>query len=139
MIKKFKIFENVENYEKFELKKYSCWIIYGDMPDILKIIEKIDFLSDKEDFERDFNKAEDLKRELKFQLLRDDKKYFSISIILYFGKGFSYSLIRNTEDKERLLNAIMRSDTYKFEGEIKLIDDKLFLDKIEIDAMKYNL
>jgi len=125
-----RLFENFEDYQTeftpAQFKKFSCWYIDGNMITILNVIKKMNQIAK---YEIDFKK-------IQFRLTNDEFTNSISGIIFYFGIGFSYSIV---EDKKKSLNIIEETDVYDYKGELKIIDDKLVLDTLELDANKYNL
>lgn len=128
-MKYLKTFENIqESLKKLsKIKTNSSWVIYGDINIIIEILSKINILA------IECNNSRTVERLLKEWKLKEEK----IGIILYYSMyGFSFSIIKNHQN---FIDRIKIGSVYNFKGEIKLINNELYIDTLEKDMMKYNL
>lgn len=133
-MKYLKTFENIqESLKKLsKIKTNSSWIIYGDINIIIEILSKINILA------IECNSRSGMLDLLTVRLLMEWKsEKEKIGIILYYSMyGFSFSIIKNHQN---FIDRIKISSVYNFKGEIKLINNELYIDTLEKDMMKYNL
>ena len=134
-MKYLKTFENIqESLKKLsKIKTNSSWIIYGDINIIIEILSKINILAIECN-----SRPEPIDRLTVERLLKEWKsKEEKIGIILYYSMyGFSFSIIKNHQN---FIDRIKIGSVYNFRGEIKLINNELYIDTLEKDMMKYNL
>ena len=133
-IKTYKIFEGVK------IKPKSAWIIYGGKKIIIDILYKIE----KQLYYSDMIAKTDMTKSIRETIVRIndcDIWFKNLGFILYYSNyGFSFSVIVDENEKEKMLKHIDNSDdAYKFKGELKIENDELVLDTIEIDVKNYNL
>lgn len=135
-MKYLKTFENIqESLKKLsKIKTNSSWVIYGDINIIIEILSKINILA----IECNNSRHEPIDRLTVERLLKEWKsKEEKIGIILYYSMyGFSFSIIKNHQN---FIDRIKIGSVYNFKGEIKLINNELYIDTLEKDMMKYNL
>jgi len=135
-MKYLKTFENIqESLKKLsKIKTNSSWIIYGDINTIMEVLSKINILA----IECNNSRPEPIDRLTVERLLKEWKsKEEKIGIILYYSMyGFSFSIIKNHQN---FIDRIKIGSVYNFRGEIKLINNELYIDTLEKDMMKYNL
>ena len=129
----------IKIYESFTLKvkKFnSCFIIYGNMKEILSVLNAL-----KNNWSRKSNmKVQKLEEMIDNLDTYKNHTVDCIGLILYNSwSGFSCSILTDHAQKERKLDAIDQSKLYKFQGEIKLENGKIVFDSTEKEARKYNL
>lgn len=135
-MKYIKTYEKITEYDDIEISDGSYWIIYGSVYDVILILQKFKKLFPSDENELDINRS--------INRLYKDKKENIIGVYYYFSSyGVSYSLLKNEEDKIRIYNNHLKVNVYEFKGELKMIDNKLFLDdseKIMFDnTIKFNI
>lgn len=120
----------------FEVQDNYCWYINGDISDIIDVIYE-------------FKNQMRIKYKRKFKKIYDEieptLKYeysYVIGIFIYCEddseNGFTYWVIENYEDKKDAEK--YNSDKhYIYRGELKLVNNKLILDTLEMNINKFNL
>ena len=124
MITNFKIFEN----KLITLEANSYIVVYGDQSQIIEILEKTKN-SDIED--------QDLKGIIKDLKKNKNLNISGIFIIKNYEKTLYYSKFFNDVIRKIQLKRLLYDKT--FAGELKLKDNKVILDTLEVDINKYNL
>ena len=127
------------------LENNSKWLIYGDIPTILKILEKLetkiikniqnniinDLLETNSKIHEDFQK-------IYSSLLSQISKKI-LGTYFFFENDDSLFYYYDFINEKNRLKAHNDSSAYKYKGEIKLENDEIVLDTLEIDANKYNI
>ena len=121
---------------KIELDYY--WLILGDNDICLKVLDK--FIKQMTGDHKVKSKEFTLRQALKYN-------YSNIyGVYLYYenkvdGKdGFTYWIVENDKKDLYKANRFNKENTnYIYQGELKLINNELVLDTIDIDANKYNI
>jgi len=127
----------IKTYESYIPVEFgSAWMIYGSLDDITKVLLHMSISMRDEDLKNELSR-------IKFRMFSDYhliKNYpLYLGIILYYARGFSYSIIRDEKQKIRFINDINRANAYKLKGEIRLENGELVLDTFIGDVNKYNL
>jgi len=135
-MKYIKKYEKIVEYDDIEISEGSYWIIYGSVYDAILILKKFKKLFPSDEYELDINRT--------INRLYKDKGRNIIGVYCYFSSyDFSYSLLKNEEDKIRIYNNWLKVDVYDFKGELKLVNHELVLDdseKIMLDNInKFNI
>jgi hypothetical protein len=129
---KFKTFEN-----NIEIKDRYYWIIYGNYREIINILK---YFSKYLYLYEDRLKYDDsiLLSSALLHKSYTDRTNISGTILSYDDAGkFAFYNFENNDDRDEILKESYSS--YDFRGEIKLKNDEIFLDTIEIYIKKYNL
>jgi hypothetical protein len=119
-------------YENFENANNAYWIINStDVKEIGDILSKFTY-----DNKNPYN-------EVFIPFKRYIQKYFKYGYFLCLFVGYSdykfdYWVVINDVDY-REGKKTYTDDGYEFQGEIKLIDGEIFIDKLMVDVEKYNL
>jgi hypothetical protein len=111
-----------------DIKKYNDVILedksyYFIQDNVIEVLKKI---NDTEKIISDVQK-----KPFKNIFLTANEEY-------YYG-GFGFWRIKNEDNKKDAIYYYERKKGYTYKGELKLIDDKLVLDTLEIDIKKYNV
>jgi hypothetical protein len=135
MITNFKIFENKVVYDT----KYY-WFIAGGRLDvsriILKLIKDINY-SDTDNY-YDNNIADHLSEivlDMQKKATANDHLNYGLFLHIDNNDHMKYTTITNSTIHQNIIS----KSKYKYQGEIKLIDDEIVVDKIDVDAKKYNI
>lgn len=141
-MKYLKYFENVK------IKPISAWIIYGGKENIVTILQKIGKqlycpCNATVIYEPDIISKTETMNSIHETIVRIndcDLWFNNLGFILYYSQyGFSFSVVVDENEKEKKLKIVNIDGTYEFKGELKIENDELVLDTIEIDTKKYNL
>ena len=126
MITNFKIFEvEHELLDEFEVKKWSCWTIFGSQSHCVEILKKMKTQFGIDDLSYMINGI---------QKNIDKKEYDAIgNNIFYDEDSFSYSVFEKEYERKGFF------DDYTYQGEIKEVDGKIVVDTFEVYTKKYNL
>jgi hypothetical protein len=135
MIINFKIFEN-----NIVFGTMYFWFIAGGRLDVSRIILKIIKNIDKNDTDNyyDNNIASYLSEiVLEMQKRANANDHLNYGLFLYIDNidHMKYTTVINEEHK----NKIIDKSNLKYQGEIKLVNNKIVLDRTDVDAKKYNL
>lgn len=125
-MKYIKQFES--NNFKLTIDNNYCWLIYGDVKGILKIYHKIE--------KPNKNK---IKTGLE-QSLKNDY-YDATGAYLFCEKAptnFSFWAFCGTQDQNDAKQYII-DKKFQLQGELKLVDNKIILDTLEITRDKFNI
>ena len=123
-----KTYENI--YENnIKLRDKYCWIIYGSAETILNVYEKLEHQSSH------FCDTANSIRLALSQTYTD-----VIGTYLFYDKGskITYWIFENKNDQNKAKQDII-SVNYILQGELKLENNKLILDQMEVNVNKYNL
>ena len=133
MITKFKIFENLSE-NKIERNNNYFWWIEGDLDNILNVLDV--FLEEnKNNIEFFPNFKEGIISTWKeFEKL----KGFLPNGVFLFNEELIKFWITSTKDRE-IVKQQNIEDGCEFKGELKLKNNKLVLDTLEAEIIKYNL
>lgn len=122
--------------KKIEVADKYCWYINSDDADI--IIDIIDKFKSQISFKyrRKINKLYD---EIENSITWDiDLRYIGLYFYYDKKKGFSLWFVEDDDDKKTAERHISEYN-YIYKGELKLVDNKLILDELDMDVKKYNL
>ena len=139
-MKHIKTYEELNTYSPFILYNSSSWSITGDNIYMInvyqKLIEQLKYKKDKKLFET---------TTLIHSLTNNYKD--AIGVYLYFeeqtiNRGISYYVIRSSfkiQDQINDAKDIITDSKLTYRGELKLINDVVVVDTLEVDIEKYNL
>lgn len=139
-MKHLKTYEEVNNYSPFVLSKNSCWYINGNNIEIIniynQIINQLKYKKDKKIFEN---------TTLIHSLTNDYKD--AVGVYLYnedigINKGITYYVIRkqfSIPEQHKDARGIAMNVDSTYRGELKLVNDIVMVDTLQIDIEKYNL
>lgn len=140
MITKFKLFEN----NIFGSTQYSYWFVKGKEHEVRHILMKL--YEDK-----DHSEYKESLKDIIYDLFRNSEKYqdiYGIFLFLIIDKKWNLALKFYAVNKQKYDHMKKTSDfylfgspftKYKYQGDIKLENDKIVVDTLEIDIDKYNL
>jgi hypothetical protein len=132
-MKYIKIYENLSN--NIILHDKYCWVIYGNTKTILNVYEKLE------------NQSPQLHTTSLTNTLKSTAYKGAIGIYLFYDNInnfngiknhlLSYWIFINKNRQDKAKEYIMYN--YLFQGELKLLDNKLILDPMEANVNKYNI
>ena len=138
-MKYIKKFERVERLVDINYGEDIYWTIYGKSIDYIKVLEKI--LEERVNFNHYYLRIENL-IDVIMRNSQEFKNYQGIFLTSY-SEGYDTPTINyrgfiDETDKNRYISLLEKHNTV-FKGELKIVNDKLVLDSIEVDVKKYNL
>jgi hypothetical protein len=117
-------------YENFEDNPSAYWIIDSvDINEIEKILSKFQYAG-KSPYKKIFVPLE---RYIDTYVHKN-----MVGIFLGYNYKFDYWVINDDNDYSKG-KKVYTEDGYEFQGEIKLIDGEIFIDKFRVDVEKYNI
>lgn len=139
-MKYIKKFEN----NIFGSTQYSYWFVKGKEYEVRHILMKL--YEDK-----DYSEYKESLKDIIYDLFRNSEKYqdiYGVFLFLILNKKWELSLRFYPVTKQKYDYMKTTSDfylygspfnKYNYQGEIKLENDKIVVDTLEIDVEKYNL
>lgn len=116
----------------FHDKNHSCWIIYGDEKKVINVLMEI-----RNSITQHKNGADYLDAiNSIISSISHKKNMIGTYLFFSYSENFEYWEIKDENDKEFILREVPH---YTFLGELKLINNKVVLDKMEAETKKYNL
>ena len=133
MITKFKLFENTN----IDFENMSYWKIYGNKYNAIDILDKIIDQFTISAFNRHITtNLKSIIRALKGFIESNQYTHSNVTILSFNNNNFEFELYNSEIDKNRMVDEYKR---YNLKGELKIENDKIVLDTLEVDANKYNL
>jgi len=131
-MKYIKTYENMVN-DNLEVHDGYYWILNGIQPKVIKILDKIELKLDED------NDLNFVFKKIKLDLTHWTEKKKWLGCYLYYNDDrFKYWVFNNVYDKKRADEYNLNTG-YKFQGELKIKNKELVLDKLPVDINKYNL
>jgi hypothetical protein len=143
-MKYIKYYEQIE--DKPILNHNACWVIYGDADTILETHKKfIEYI--RENLRLNITDSSSIEHKLKKEIPRNDPSFIVAGSYLFYNRdnyvpvgwagNLAYWVFSNTNQQDAKEH--IKKENCSLQGELKIVNNELILDPIEVIRDKYNV